>query len=93
MLDNLQIINTLRAAGFDTGEINVNAEPGVRDVTITGADRDTVTGESCFHIAAAAARALAAAGYDILCYGRDFSQPGTPATLMVRLPKTIGQAA
>lgn len=93
MFDNLHILDTLRTAGFDAGEITVNPEPGVRDVTITGATRDPVTGEQRFDVAGDAARALAAAGYDILCYGGGFGQPGTLAVLMVRMPRADGKAA
>ena len=60
MFDNLHIIDTLRNAGFEAGEINVTREPGVRDVTITGM---SVTPR--FDAATDAARALADAGYDI----------------------------
>tara|TARA_Y100001968_G_scaffold236216_1_gene219410 strand:- start:27 stop:293 length:267 start_codon:yes stop_codon:yes gene_type:complete len=88
MFDNLHIIDTLRNAGFEAGEINVTREPGVRDVTITGM---TVTPR--FDAATDAARALADAGYDILCYGAGLGEPGTIATLMVRLPKAAGKAA
>lgn len=93
MFDTLHILDTLRTAGFEAGEIAVNPEPGVRDVTITGANRDPVTGEQRFDVAGDAARALAAAGYDILCYGAGLGEPGTIATLMVRLPKAAGKAA
>ena len=45
MFDNLHIIDTLRKAGFEAGSITVNPQPLVRDVTITGANNDPVTGE------------------------------------------------
>jgi len=93
MFDTLHIIDTLRTAGITAGDVVVNPEPGLRDVNITGASRDPVTGEPRFDIAADAARALADAGYDILCYGAGLGEPGTIATLMVRLPKAAGKAA
>ncbi|WP_298848904.1 hypothetical protein [uncultured Salinicola sp.] len=87
MFDNLHIIDTLRDAGIEAGSITVNPEPSVRDVVITGATRDPVTGERRFDVAADAAQALANAGYDILCYGSGLGDAGTIATLMVQLPK------
>jgi len=86
MFDNLHIIDTLRNAGFEAGEINVTREPGVRDVTITGMN---VTPR--FDAATDAARALADAGYNILCYGRGLA--GALATLTVALPKSSQKAA
>ena len=87
MFDNLHIIDTLRKAGFEAGSITVNPEPLVRDVVITGANNDPVTGEPRFDIAGDAARALAEAGYDILCYGSGLGEVGTLATLMVQMPR------
>ena len=80
MFDNLHIIDTLRAAGFETGEITVNPEPGVRDVTISDAGPDP-------------ARVLAKAGYDVLCYGSGLGGPAVLATLIVALPKASVKAA
>lgn len=93
MFDNLHIIDTLRAAGFEAGEITVNPEPGVRDVTISNAGPDPVTGEERFDVATEAARVLAKAGYDVLCYGSGLGSSNTLATLMVALPKSADKAA
>ena len=93
MFDNLHIIDTLRTAGFDAGKITVNPEPGVRDVTITGATADPVTGEPRFDVATDASRVLAAAGYDILCYGSGLGEHGTLATLIIAMPKSSQKAA
>jgi len=93
MFDNLHIIDTLRAAGFETGEITVNPEPGVRDVTISDAGPDPITGEERFDVATDAARVLAKAGYDVLCYGSGLGGPAVLATLIVALPKASVKAA
>lgn len=92
MSDTLHINDTLIAAGF-TCEVEINPEPGVRNVDITSANRDPVTGERRFDVAADAARALANAGYDILCYGSGLGANGTIATLMVRRTAPARHAA
>jgi len=81
-------MDTLRKAGFEAGEINVTCEPGIRDVTITGANQENRGTD----IATGAARTLAAAGYDIICYG-DMNNGLSLATLMVRMPKPSLKAA
>lgn len=92
MFDNIHIMDTLRKAGFEAGEITVTSEPGVRDVTITRVDKNPETGEAFTDIPGDASRALAAAGYDILCYGGRV--PGVSlATLLVRMPKATKQVA
>lgn len=92
MSDTLHINDALISAGF-TCEISVNPEPGVRNVEITGAGRDPATGERRFDVAADAARVLADAGYDILCYGSGLGPQGTIATLMVRRSSPSQRAA
>lgn len=86
MFDTLHIVDTLRAAGFVAGSVEVNAEPGLRDVTITDAPRDE-DGRYSLYVATDAARVLANAGYDILCYGRGLNNPSALATLLIALPK------
>ena len=92
MSDTLHINDTLTTAGF-TCEISINPEPGVRNVDITGAGLDPVTGERRFDVATDAARTLANAGYDILCYGSGLGAHGTIATLMVRRTAPAQRAA
>ena len=87
MFDNLHIIDTLRSAGFVAGSIEVNPDPGLRDITITDGPRDKDTGKHSMDIATEAARVLANAGYDILCYGRGLNSPSALATLLIALPK------
>lgn len=86
MFDNIHIMDTLRDAGFEAGEIKVTCEPGVRDVTITGISKGVLFAKH-IDIATEAARALADAGYDIICYG-EMNDGQSLASLLVRVPET-----
>jgi len=87
MFDNIRLIEVLRSGGFVAGSIEATGEPGVRDVSITDAtcknDKDVVI---------KAARVLANAGYDILCYGRTSGNSGAIASLTVMLPTASRKA-
>lgn len=87
MFDNICLIEVLRSAGFVAGSIEATGEQGVRIVSITDAtcknDKDVVV---------EAARVLANAGYDILCYGRTPNDSQAIASLTIMLPTASRKA-